>query len=247
MTLQILEKSSIEASPVLMESELPQQELKSIEAIPHEPVGFTYRFTDTMSMGADLQTVGKYLDAHQGWFTRCAHPMQVNAIGQNGYGITIGKFGSFGYIVEPKVGLELLPQDSGVYRIRTITIPDYAPPGYEVNFNAQMRLLETVNGTTLGTRVEWDLDLSVHISISQVYLQITKKSYSRNWRQSAQANCQSSLAPFDSQSSAGFSWQSRLENSKVLTPLIPLLCLSPPQEGIFCRVIGCTKTRLGVS
>ena len=175
MTLQILKKSNLKTSAVLMESELQQQELKSIDTSPHEPVGFTYRFTDAMAMGADLKTVGKYLDAHQCWFTRCAHPMQVNAIGQNGYAITIGKFGSFGYIVEPKVGLELLPQESGVYRIRTITIPDYTPPGYVVNFNAQMRLVETVNGTILGTKVEWDLDLSIHIQFPKFIYKLPKK------------------------------------------------------------------------
>jgi Protein of unknown function (DUF1997) len=175
MTLQILEKSSIKTSAVLMESELQQQDLKSIEASPHQPFGFSYRFTDAMLMGADLKTVGKYLDAHQGWFTRCAHPMQVNSLGQNGYAITIGKFNSCGYVVEPKVGLELLPQESGVYRIRTINIPDYTPPGYEVSFNAQMRLVETINGTTLGTKVEWDLDLSVYIQFPKFIYKLPKK------------------------------------------------------------------------
>ncbi len=175
MTLQTLEKSSITTSSVVMESEVQPQDLKSLDTSQTQPFVFSYRFTDAMPMGADLQTVGKYLDAHQGWFTRCAHPMQVNAIGQNGYAITIGKFNSCGYIVEPKVGLELLPQQSGIYRIRTIDIPDYTPPGYEVSFNAQMRLVETVNGAILGTKVEWDLDLSVQIQFPKFIHKLPKK------------------------------------------------------------------------
>ena len=146
-----------------MNPELERQDLVSVAAKQAEPFCFSYRFTDAMLMGSDLKTVSKYLDAHQGWFTRCAHPMQVNAIGKNGYDLTIGRFNSFGYVVEPKIGLELLPQDSGVYRIKTVEIPNYTPPGYEVSFNAQMRLLETVNGDRLGTKIDWDLDLHVYI------------------------------------------------------------------------------------
>lgn len=175
MTLQTLEKSSMTTSSVVMESELQPQDLKSSDITQIQPFVFSYRFTDAMSMGADLNTVAKYLDAHQGWFTRCAHPMQVSAIGQNGYAITIGKFNSCGYTVEPKIGLELLPPQNGIYRIRTIDIPDYTPPGYEVSFNAQMRLVEVVNGTTLGTKVEWDLDLSVQIQFPKFIYKLPKK------------------------------------------------------------------------
>ncbi len=175
MTLQILEKSNLQTSSVLMDSELQLQNSGSLNTSQTQPFVFTFRFTDAMSMGADLQTVSKYLDAHQGWFTRCAHPMQVTAIGQNGYAITIGKFGSCGYMVEPKVGLELLPQENGVYRIRTIAIPEYTPPGYEVSFNAQMRLVEMLNGTILGTKVEWDLDLSVQIEFPKFIYKLPQK------------------------------------------------------------------------
>ena len=175
MTLQTLEKSSVTTSSVAMESEVQPQDLKSSDFSQNQPFVFSYRCTDAMSMGADVNTVGKYLDAHQGWFTRCAHPMQVSAIGQNGYAIAIGKFGSSGYIVEPKVGLGLLPQQNGIYRIRTIAIPEYTPPGYEVSFDAQMRLVETLNGTTLGTKVEWDLDLSVQIQFPKFIYKLPKQ------------------------------------------------------------------------
>jgi Protein of unknown function (DUF1997) len=163
MPVTTLEKNSEKTSSVLMNPELTHRDLLSTETKQLQPVCFSYHFTDAMLMGADVKMVGKYLDAHQGWFTRCAHPMQVNPIGKNGYALTIGRFKSFGYVIEPKVGLELLPQDSGVYRIRTVEVPDYTPPGYEVSFNAQMRLVETVNGDRLGTKVDWDLDLKVFI------------------------------------------------------------------------------------
>ena len=114
-----------EMSSVLMNPELEQRvgatETTS-KAAPvddrHQPFCFSYRFSDAMLMAADVQTVGEYLDAHQGWFTRCAHPIKVNPIGQNGYALTIGKFNSCGYIVEPKIGLELLPPESGVYQFQ---------------------------------------------------------------------------------------------------------------------------------
>jgi hypothetical protein len=163
MPVKTLEKTSVEQNLPLMNPELEQQNLVSIDPDRSQPFCFSYRFTDAMLMGADVKTVGKYLDAHQGWFTRCAQPMQVKPIGKNGYDLTIGQFGSFGYIVEPKIGLELLPQDSGVYRIQTVEIPNYTPPGYEVSFNAQMSLGETLDGDRLGTKVNWDLDLNVYI------------------------------------------------------------------------------------
>jgi hypothetical protein len=164
MPVTTLEKNSEKTSSVLMNPELEQQHLVPTDTTAQiQPFCFSYRFTDAMLMGADVKTVENYLDTHQGWFTRCAHPMEVNSIGKNGYALTIGRFKSFGYIIEPKVGLELLPQDSGVYRIRTVEVPDYTPPGYDVSFNAQMRLLEAVDGDRSGTKVDWDLDLKVFI------------------------------------------------------------------------------------
>ena len=163
MPVETLAKNSVQQSPVLTYPDLAEQNVGTVAASKPQPFCFSYRFTDAMLMGADVQTVGKYLDAHQGWFTRCAHPMQAQAIGKNGYDLTIGKFNSCGYMVEPKIGLELLPHEHHVYRIRTVEIPDYTPLGYEVNFDAQMRLVETVDGDRLGTKVDWDLDLHVYI------------------------------------------------------------------------------------
>ncbi len=134
---------------------------ESIEAAPK--TRFANRFADTMPMNADIKTVAQYLDEHPNWFTRCAQPMQVEPLSTNGYAITIGRFNSFGYVVEPKVGLELLPQSQGVYPIKTIGIPDYQAPGYEVDFDAEMHLVEIIKGEQLMTQIEWNLNLAVAI------------------------------------------------------------------------------------
>ncbi|HEY9694036.1 MAG TPA: DUF1997 domain-containing protein [Oculatellaceae cyanobacterium] len=147
-----------------------------------EPMRFSSQFVDCMEMYADAVTVAKYLDAHQGWFCRCAHPMTAEPLGDNGYALTIGRFGSFGYQVEPKIGLHLLPQEQGVYPIRTIPVPGYVAPGYEVDFNAAMHLVEVPNDRfnkkanlpAVITRVEWELDLSVYIQFPKFIYKLPK-------------------------------------------------------------------------
>jgi hypothetical protein len=125
-------------------------------------------FQDCMELYAPVSTVAEYLNAHQGWFARCAEPMKVQPLGENGYALVIGRFGSFGYEVEPKVGLELLPPEAGIYRIRTIPVPDYQAPGYDVDYRSSLQLKEHLaddESANLGeiTRVEWDLDLTVEL------------------------------------------------------------------------------------
>ncbi|MBD2343836.1 DUF1997 domain-containing protein [Anabaena subtropica] len=121
---------------------------------------FYGRYSDSMKMYAPAQMVAEYLNSHASWFTRCAEPMKVQPLGEHGYALTIGRFGSFGYEVEPKIGLELLPPQQGVYCIRTIPIPDYQPPGYDVDYRAALQLKEDFSDNIL-TRVEWELDLTV--------------------------------------------------------------------------------------
>ncbi|MGK7890750.1 MAG: DUF1997 domain-containing protein [Leptolyngbyaceae cyanobacterium] len=129
-----------------------------------EPMCFRGEFANIMEMLADPPTVAQYLDEHQGWFCRCARPMTSEPLGENGYALTVGRFRSFGYEVEPKVGLCLLPADSqGVYRIKTVEIPGYQAPGYEVDFNASLQLIETKVGDEVMTMVDWELDLKVRI------------------------------------------------------------------------------------
>ena len=132
-----------------------------------EPSWFHGSFASCMEMYADAKTVATYLDRHREWFPRCAHPMQSESVGENGYALTIGRFGSFGYEVEPKIGLDLLPQDQGIYRIQTIPVPGYEPAGYDVDFQAALQLIEVEpNAAPLPgkiTQVEWELDLKVVI------------------------------------------------------------------------------------
>jgi hypothetical protein len=163
MPLTTLDRDTEEVNNNLVHSELDPTNLVTPEKEQLGYFRFANKFVDSMPMQGDIATVSSYLDAHHGWFTRCAQPMQVDRLGTNGYAITIGTFNNSGYKIEPKVGLELLPQNAGVYRIQTIDIPDYTPPGYEVEFNAEMRLVEIVDGDRLKTKVDWDLDLTVYI------------------------------------------------------------------------------------
>lgn len=144
--------------------EAPDQVGKTFDAMC-----FRSHFVDCMELFADAETVANYLNSHQGWFCHCAHPMKAEPLGDNGYVLTIGRFGAFGYDVEPKIGLELLPPKERVYRMQTICIPDYVAPGYEVDYQAALHLVEVPTESSLPpqvsaiTRVEWELDLAVYI------------------------------------------------------------------------------------
>ena len=126
-----------------------------------------------MEMYAAAEQVAAYLNNHPSWFVRCARPMTAIPLGENGYALVIGKFGAFGYEVEPKIGLELIFADPALYHILTIPIPDYIAPGYEVDYRATLQLVEenlsAVNTDDLSgsqgkmTRIEWELELTVEI------------------------------------------------------------------------------------
>ena len=100
--------------------------------------------------------------------------MEVSPIGTNGYQLTLGRFGNFGFDVEPTIGLELLPQSQGVYRIITVPIPagETSREGlYDVEFNASLQLQEpstTPRDDEALTLVRWELDLSVWIQLPGV-------------------------------------------------------------------------------
>ncbi|MBR8836707.1 MAG: DUF1997 domain-containing protein [Stigonema ocellatum SAG 48.90 = DSM 106950] len=125
-------------------------------------------YSDSMEMYGPAFNVAEYLNNHASWFSRCAEPMKVEPLGKNGYVLGIGRFGSFGYEVEPKIGLELLPPESGIYSIRTIPIPNYQAPGYDVDYRSWLQLVETPANhpsADLGemTLVMWELVLTVDI------------------------------------------------------------------------------------
>ncbi len=166
-------RTTLMEQPAVVDQEQQWRSAPIVTADQHESLAavdkkvdktiFANRFADKMPMNADIKTVAQYLDQHPDWFTRCAQPMQVESLSANGYAITIGRFNSFGYVVEPKVGLELLPQSQDIYPIKTINIPDYQAPGYEVDFDAEMRLVEVVKADQLMTQIEWHLNLEVAI------------------------------------------------------------------------------------
>lgn len=153
--------SSVTSSPADVED-------TSLEATVGTPTRFHGCYHDSMEMYAPVPTVAEYLNSHASWFSRCAEPMKVEVLGENGYALVIGRFGAFGYEVEPKIGLELLPPEEGVYRIRTIPIPDYQSPGYDVDYRSALQLLENPANDAVSdlgkmTLVIWELDLKVYI------------------------------------------------------------------------------------
>lgn len=136
------------------------------------PNKFYGHYSDCMDLCAPSSVVTEYLNRHNEWFVRCAEPMKVNPLGENGYALIIGRFGAFGYDVEPKIGLELLPPDEGVYRICTVPIPDYTPPGYDVDYRAALQLIDDeFQGLT---HVEWKLDLTVYLNFPRFIQRLPK-------------------------------------------------------------------------
>lgn len=188
MQSQSTESQAIDTSGVILQtiSGLSNSDDSMAEELTRtalEPTQFHSRFVDCMEMYADAETVAQYLGTHHGWFPRCANPMRVESISENGYALVIGQFGAFGYEVEPKVGLDLLPPDEqGVYRIVTIPVPGYIAPGYDVDFKAALELVEVPpapTSTSSLTRVEWQLDLTVSLQFPR-FIHALPKSLIQN-------------------------------------------------------------------
>ncbi|MFM6611938.1 MAG: DUF1997 domain-containing protein [Dolichospermum sp.] len=117
-------------------------------------------YQDSMEIYASIEQVEAYFNNHASWFSRCAEPMKVNALSENSYALVVGKFGAFGYDVEPKIGLQLSTPQNREYHIRTIPLHNYQAPGYEGDYKSLTRLIDGVDGLTL---VEWKLDLVVEL------------------------------------------------------------------------------------
>ena len=104
---------------------------------------YSSHFSDQMEMRATTGEVGAYLDRHEGWFRRCAKPMDVDVLDAQAYALRLGRFGNFGFEVEPTIGLRLLPQQQGTYAITTEPVPgsnDGLNALYDVDFQASLRL-----------------------------------------------------------------------------------------------------------
>lgn len=169
------EEQDSKNKPQNMPNSEKNQDLK--QSLKGDKSAFHNHYVGYMDLFADKQTVMKYLNAHQGWFRRCANPFKADPIGEMGYAMGVGQVGAMGFQVDARVGLNLLPPDeNSVYRITTIPIPNQAPQGYEVDFQAEMRLeeksLDLQAGQKLGqnwvmTSIEWDLNLTVTLQFPQ--------------------------------------------------------------------------------
>lgn len=144
-----------------------------------QPFWFAACFVGHMDMYSDLETVAEYLEDHQGWFPSCANPMHVEPIDRYGYILNIGRFASLGYEVEPKVGIALDPPVDNLYVMRTVPIPGYKAPGYEVQYKSfmelqpmavsslkpavQKRIAQQSSVSKCLTRISWELDIAVTV------------------------------------------------------------------------------------
>lgn len=144
-------------------------------------IHFQTHFEGSMEMYSDGETVAQYLQSHQGWFCRCAQPMTVEPYGENGYVLTVGRFGALGFDVEPKIAVVLEPPENGQYFMHTIPLPDPTFLGYEVDYQAVMELAEIARsdagegmekvyrkkGLTelpeVVTKVQWQLNMDVAV------------------------------------------------------------------------------------
>jgi Protein of unknown function (DUF1997) len=149
------------------------------------PVKFQTAFAGRMEMYSDGETVANYLNVHQDWFCRCAQPMTVEPLDDRGYTLTIGRFGSKGYEIEPKIAVVLEPPKGRVYEMYTVPVPDYNPVGYDVDYQAVMELLEVSADEVAGlekiyqkhyqnkqqvipktiTQVNWRLNMTIFVDL----------------------------------------------------------------------------------
>ena len=145
---------------------------------------FAACFAGYMDLHSNIETVANYLNNHQVWFCRCAQPMKVVPLTENGYIINVGRFASLGYEVEPKVAVVLDPPQDNLYLMRTVPVPDYDAPGYEVQYKALMDLApisadEAIDSRnklfakklalpSTVTRVSWTLDLMVTVEFPKI-------------------------------------------------------------------------------
>ena len=139
---------------------------------------YSSRFTDSMEMLSSVETVANHLNNHEAWFQRCAAPMTVSIVDAQSYKLTLGQFGNFGFEVEPTITLKLLPQEHGIYRIKTVknsAISAIQQDNYDVDFQASMRLIPGKSDGSDITMVEWDLDLSVWVRLPRIITMLPER------------------------------------------------------------------------
>ncbi len=173
LTLSEGEMAALLSDPSDRDPEAPPALSESLTAFSNHFVGY-------MDLYADSDTVIDYLNAHRGWFCRCAAPLQAEPIDTNAYALGIGRIGALGFEVDARIGLDLLPQDKGLYRIRTVPLPDRAPQPYAVDFQAVMELLSQPRHedyrevSAAMTSVSWSLDLVVTLQFPKFILSLPR-------------------------------------------------------------------------
>ncbi|ACK70094.1 conserved hypothetical protein [Gloeothece citriformis PCC 7424] len=158
-----------------------QVNTEQLELADVQPLHFQTDFAGCMEMYSDVETVAQYLASHEGWFCRCAEPMRTESFGENGYILVIGRYGAFGFDVEPKMAVILDPAVEQTYNMYSVPIPNEPYIGYEVDYNASMKLKEIpLHEAAKGiekiykkqglselpeviTRVSWELHLKVSV------------------------------------------------------------------------------------
>jgi hypothetical protein len=153
----------------------------ALDGADAKAIHFQTHFEGYMEMYSDGDTVAKFLQSHEGWFCRCAQPMKVEPYTENGYILTVGRFGALGFDVEPKIAVVLEPPQEGQYFMHTIPLPDPTFLGYEVDYQAVMTLIEVARdqaGEGLEkvyrkqgidelpeniTKVQWQLNMDVAV------------------------------------------------------------------------------------
>ncbi len=104
------------------------------------PVHFVTNYRGSMEMYSSPDVVAEYLDNHAGWFHRCAHPMKVEPFTHQGYILTVGRFGTYGYEVEPRIAVLFDPPKNGKYPMYNVPIPGETHQGYVIDYKASMSL-----------------------------------------------------------------------------------------------------------
>lgn len=153
---------------------------------------FSTHFQGRMEMFRPLEQVEAYLENHHQWFARCSDPMQVEPLGENGYIISIGQFGALGYSLIPKFAVVLAPPVDNFYDTHSVPVPDYTPPGYDVDYKAPMHLEEVAIEDAMAnvpkfyskhnlndrpdriTQIHWDLYLDVKIKFPRFVTRLGK-------------------------------------------------------------------------
>lgn len=148
------------------------------ETISQPTMSFQTRCAGMMEMYSDHQTVSDYLNNHQGWFVRCAEPMKVVPFGDNGYTLTIGNYGAFGYHLEPQMTVILEGGKSQGYSMYSVSNPHLSNSNYEINYRSDLAIQSIPISQDINkvarqqgqdilaeniTQINWQLDLSVKI------------------------------------------------------------------------------------